>query len=501
MDLSPTKRDVLRTSSMLLGLALLPSRPSNASAGDAVLDLGAAQAVAAMRRAELTAEAYAGALLAHAERLVSLNAFRTLDAAAVLDAARAADRARARGAPLGRLHGLPVPIKDSINTRALPTSNGTRALKTFRPTADAGLVTRLVAEGAIVMGKTNLHEISFGWSSDNAGFGPVRNPYDPARSPGGSSGGSAAAVAARMAPLAVAEDTWGSIRLPAAFCGLAGLRPSRGRYPDDGIMPLTRAFDQAGPVARSVADLVLFDTVAAGDDAPVTAQAASTLRIALPAPLWASLDPEVERVAREAVARLRAVGVTFVEMPPPADVGRAHEIVGMIVAYELRDSLTDFLREQGTGLSFEALHAQLGMNVRSLMDTLALPPHRPSHEAYEAAQRRRERLTADLSASMRAHDVQALAFPAAMVQPPRLGEEMEVSFADRTMPAFEALGRAAALGSCAGLTSLVLPAGLSADRLPVGLEFAVPRGGDRGLLALGLAVEPVLGAVAPPRGL
>lgn len=501
MDSCPTKRDLLRISSMLLGSALLPSQPARATAGDAIIALDAVQAVTAMHRGEMTAEAYAGALLARAERLVTLNAFRTLDAAAVLEAARAADLARAQGARLGRLHGLPIPVKDSINTRALPTSNGTRALKTFRPSADAGLVTRLAAEGAIVMGKTNLHEISFGWSSDNAGFGTVRNPYDPARSPGGSSGGSAAAVAAGMAPLAVAEDTWGSIRLPAAFCGLAGLRPSRGRYPDDGIMPLTRAFDQAGPLARSVTDLILFDAVAAGDDAPVTAPAASEIRIALPAPLWAGLDPEVERVTREAVARLRAAGVTCVELPPSAEAGRAGEIVGTIVAYELRDSLADFLRDQGTGLSFEALHAQLGANVRSLMDALALPPHRPSREAYEAALRRRERLTADLSASMRAHGVQALAFPAAMVRPPRIGEEMDVSFADRTIPAFEALGRNAALGSCAGLASLVLPAGLDGGGLPVGLEFASLRGGDRNLLALGLALEPILGTTVPPRGL
>ncbi|MEH3148594.1 MAG: amidase family protein [Methylobacterium frigidaeris] len=485
---------------MLLGSTLLPSVPSPAAAGDAIVELGAVQAVAAMRRGDLTAEACAGALLARAERLVSLNAFRTLDAAAVLEAARAADRARARGATLGRLHGLPIPIKDSVNTRGLPTSNGTRALKAFRPAEDAGLVARLLAEGAIVMGKTNLHEISFGWSSDNAGFGPVRNPYDPSRSPGGSSGGSAAAVAARMAPLAVAEDTWGSIRLPAAFCGLAGLRPSRGRYPDDGIMPLTRAFDRAGPLARSVEDLVLFDAVAADDAAPVTAPAASGLRIALPSPLWAGLDPEVERVARDAVTRLRAAGVTLVEAPPPADAERAGEIVGTVVAHELRDSLADFLHDQGTGLSFEALHAQLGTNVRSLMEALALPPHRPSRAAYEAAQARRERLTADLTAYIHAHRAHALAFPAAMVRPPRIGEETEVSFAGRTMPAFEALGRNAALGSAAGLASLVLPAGLDGGGLPVGLEFAAPLGGDRSLLALGLTLERVLGAPPAPRG-
>ncbi|WP_269764849.1 amidase family protein, partial [Burkholderia ubonensis] len=230
-----------------------------------------------------TAERYATALLEQADRWRDLNAFRTLDRNAVLQAARAADERRSRGGALGRLHGLPIPVKDSVNTRALPTSNGTLSLSGFRPSADAGVIGLLDDEGAIVMGKTNLHELSFGWTSNNETFGAVRNPYDLARSPGGSSGGSAAAVSAGMAPLAVAEDTWGSIRLPASFCGLAGFRPSRGRYPDDGIMPLSRNFDQVGPLARSVDDLVLFDQIAARDARPVVPRAANAIRIALPA--------------------------------------------------------------------------------------------------------------------------------------------------------------------------------------------------------------------------
>jgi indoleacetamide hydrolase len=139
------------------------------------------------------------------------------------------------------MHGLPIPVKDSVNTKTLPTSNGTRAFAEFRPKDDAAVLKLLFAQGAILMGKTNLHELSFGWTSNNAVFGPVHNPYDPSRVPGGSSGGSGAAVAARIAPLAIGEDTLGSIRVPATHCGLAGLRPSFGRYPDGGIMPLTQA--------------------------------------------------------------------------------------------------------------------------------------------------------------------------------------------------------------------------------------------------------------------
>src|ERR1700732_304052 len=170
---------------------------------------------------------------------------------------------------LGPLHGLPVPIKDSVNTRQYPTTVGTNALRGFRPKQDAAVVRALLGAGAIVLGKTNLHELSFGWTSDNQAFGPVRNPYDTARIAGGSSGGTAAAVAARMAPLGVAADTEGSIRVPAAFCGIAGFRPTIARYPNTGGAPISALFGQVGPHARSVADLVLFDSVVACEPAPM----------------------------------------------------------------------------------------------------------------------------------------------------------------------------------------------------------------------------------------
>ena len=182
-----------------------------------LLEMSAVDAVAAMTKGDITAERYASVLLARCEAAKALNAFITIEPERVLQAARDADRRRTSGARLGPLHGLPIPIKDSINTKDLPTSGGTRALGAFRAKADAPIVKSLIDAGAIVQGKTNLHELSFGWTSNNLAFGAVRNPYDPTRIPGGSSGGTAVAVASRMAPLGVAEDTEGSIRVPAAM--------------------------------------------------------------------------------------------------------------------------------------------------------------------------------------------------------------------------------------------------------------------------------------------
>src|SRR6516165_6125473 len=302
------RREFLIRLSLLAGGAAIPSLlPSRVTAaGSNMNELSATAAVEAMRKGDVRAEDYARALLDRAQQLASLNAFRTLNREMVLEAARAADKARAAGATLGMLHGLPIPVKDSVNTKDLPTSNGTRALEEFKAKDDAAVLKPLLAQGAILMGKTNLHELSYGWTSNNASFGPVRNPYDPQHVPGGSSGGSAAAVAGRIAPLAIAEDTLGSIRVPASMCGLAGLRPSFGRYPDDGIMPLTvNKFDQVGPLARSVADLLMFDLAVTGERGPVSQVPLEGTRIGLVPEYWSGLDPEVERVGSEALLTSR----------------------------------------------------------------------------------------------------------------------------------------------------------------------------------------------------
>src|SRR6201982_2361625 len=286
------RREFLIRLSLLAGGAAIPSLlPCRVTAaGSNMTELSATAAVEAMRKGDTRAEDYARALLDRAQQLASLNAFRTLNREMVLEAARAADKARAAGRTLGMLHGLPVPVKDSVNTKDLPTSNGTRALRDFKAKDDAAVLKPLFAQGAILMGKTNLHELSYGWTSNNATFGPVRNPYDPEHVPGGSSGGSAAAVAARIAPLAIAEDTLGSIRVPASMCGLAGLRPTFGRYPDDGIMPLTvNKFDQVGPLARSVADLLMFDLAVSGERGQVSKIPLEGARIGLAPEYWRGL--------------------------------------------------------------------------------------------------------------------------------------------------------------------------------------------------------------------
>ena len=469
------------------------NEPDEPAAGGGLPALTAVQAVEAMRSGDLAAEDYARELLDRAERHAHLNAFRTLDRSLTLSLARAADAARAKGAALGPLHGLPIPVKDSVNTKALPTSNGTRALAGFRPRADAAILERLFGAGAILMGKTNLQELSRGWTSNNGAFGAVRNPYDPGRVPGGSSGGSAAAVAARMAPLAVAEDTWGSIRVPAGWCGVAGLRPTHGRYPNGGVMALTRdRFDQVGPLARTVGDLALFDRVASGDDRPIAEVSLRGLRLGVPDQFLEGLGRGTETVVEDALRRLGAAGVELVRAPLPAEAVGAAELASTVIAFENSATIAEYLAGEGTGLTFERMMSEVSPNIRA---RYAAPA--PTREAFDAALARMEAMRAAVAAHFAHHRIEALVFPPLLTTAPPLGDNPVVDIEGAPVALGVVVGRNTALGNCCRLSSLVLPAGLAAG-LPVALEFDALPGTDRRLLALGLTLERALGPIQAP---
>jgi indoleacetamide hydrolase len=479
--------------------SMLPASPVR-TADSSLVELSATAAVTAMRNGNIKAEDYARALLDRAQQLASLSAFRILDRETVLEAARNADRQRLSGSQLGVLHGLPIPVKDSVNTKALPTSNGTRALANFKPKDDAAVLKPLFAQGAILMGKTNLDELSYWWTSNNAVFGPVRNPYDPTRVPGGSSGGSGAAVAARMAPLAIGEDTNGSIRLPSANCGVTGFRPSVGRYPNAGIMPITDKFDQVGPIARSVGDIVLFDNVLVPNSAPISPRPLRGVRIGISRGfLMSGLDSEVDRVSNEALEKLRGAGATLIEAEVPEPIPTAPQIVGTIIRYETISSMSKFLQDEGTGLSFDEMLAHAGEDIQARMKRFAIPPGRPSRESYEAMLLQRDRLKAALRMYFEEHGLAALAFPVARIPPAKIGEDTEVDIGGQKVTIAAAVARNIGLGSCAGMACLVLPAGLTANGLPVGMEFASLSGTDREMLALGLSLEKVLGPIPAPK--
>lgn len=467
-------------------------------------ELSAVAATAAMRDGDVAAETYANALLARCEAGAALNAFITLEPERVREAAQAADKARSAGGPLGALHGLPIPIKDSVNTKDLRTTAGADALRDFHPKTDATAVAKLRAAGGVVLGKTNLHELSFGWTSSNAVYGPVRNPYDPSRIPGGSSGGTAAAVAARMAPLGVAEDTQGSIRVPAALCGVCGFRPTTGRYPSDGTAPITPLFDQIGPHARCVADLALFDAVMTGDARPLSPVRLEGLRLGVDrAYFFAGCDPEIAEAIEAALAQLTAAGVVLVDAPVP-DLAKLIQLTtATIQLHDAFAAIERYLAASGAPIDAARLIASTSPDIRALLQRFSAPGGASaiSEETYAAARDwHRPALQFSLAQTFATHNVAALLLPATMIPATPIGQATTVRIAGVETPFSTAISRNISPGSTAGLPGLVLPAGLTRTmRLPVGLELDGPAGADRDILALGLAIEAALPAMPAPK--
>jgi indoleacetamide hydrolase len=478
------------------------TEPKQSSTGE-LTALTAAEAVRLLTQGKLSAVEYAQALLDRCEAGRSLNAYITQRPEQVLAAARECDRRQHAGAALGPLHGLPIPIKDSVNTGDLPTTAGTPALRHFQPREDAPLVQALRKAGAIVLGKTNLHELSYGYTSNNHAYGAVRNPYDPGRIPGGSSGGTAAAIAYRMAPLGVAEDTEGSIRVPAALCGIVGFRPTTGRYPTRGCVPISPLFDQVGPHARSVNDLLLFDSAVTGSREPAPPISLNKVRLGVIRSFWFSgLDNDTEQVTAKALDRLRRAGVELVEGELPELPHFIELITDPVQNHDVKPSLTRYLAEYHTGVTFAELFAQASPDVQRLIKPAITPGTAdfvPDAQYEEIVTVHLPRMRAMYKEYFAHSGVAAIVFPTTMLPAPKLGEEdMEVEVRGRRMPLDEAMARNIAPGSTAGLPGLVLPAGLTTSGLPVALEFDGSAGSDRSLLALGLALEPILGKLAPP---
>jgi aspartyl-tRNA(Asn)/glutamyl-tRNA(Gln) amidotransferase subunit A len=215
---------------------------------------------------EITSEEIVRSLLERSQRAQHLNVFLYLDPEYVLAQARALDARRQAGEMLGRLAGIPVTVKDVLCVEGQPTTCGSRILQNFRPPYDATVIAKLRAAGAILFGKTNMDEFAMGSSTENSAYGPTLNPWDESRVPGGSSGGSAAAVAAGLAPIALGSDTGGSVRQPAAVCGVVGLKPTYGRVSRYGLVAFASSLDQVGPFGRDLADTALLLSVIAGPD-------------------------------------------------------------------------------------------------------------------------------------------------------------------------------------------------------------------------------------------
>jgi mandelamide amidase len=501
-----------------------------ALSADEQLALTATQALAAYKAGSLTATAYVTNLIQRAKSLSDLNAMITLDEVGALAAAKQVDADRAAGKTLGVLAGLPIVVKDNINTNGMKTTGGTSSLRNFQPKTNAPSVQKLLDAGAIILGKSNLHEWAFGITSTNFTLGidpitkeanrPAKNPYDTSRIPGGSSGGTAIAVAARFAPAGLGTDTGGSTRVPASFCGIAGFRPSVGdgagkgrRYPDTATdaLPISTTRDTVGPMGRTVADIALLDAVITGGAVP-TAKALKGLKIGIPAAFWADLDDGVKTVAEAAKKKLADAGVVFVDADLTGIMALNDSISFPIALHEPIAAIPAYLSANSAPVTTVA-QVQAGLASPDVVGAFGAIAGDVFAAAYAAAmvpttggRAQLQKLYKDYFA---AAGVECVLFPTTLLAAPKIDAVTGSSSGKLPYTAGGVVKQTArdTFGTCifhtdpctnAGIPSLSIPAGLTAGGLPVGMEIDGPLGSDANLLAIGMGIEALWGSVKAP---
>jgi aspartyl-tRNA(Asn)/glutamyl-tRNA(Gln) amidotransferase subunit A len=453
----------------------------------AVDGLSVAELTEAYRRRDLTPVAVTRAYLGRIEALdPRLDAFLTVTANQALAAARASEERYRTHSDLGPLDGVPIALKDVLCTRGIRTTCASRILEHFVPPYDATVVARLTAAGAVSLGKTNLDEFAMGSSTEHSGFKPTRNPWDLSRVPGGSSGGSAAAVAGGLAAAAFGTDTGGSIRQPAAFCGVVGLKPTYGRVSRYGLIAFASSLDQIGPLTRDVRDAALVLRAIAGHDrrdatsidAPVPDYAATLdgdirgLRLGIPAEYFAAgTDPEVERAVRAAIDILRGLGATLHDLSLPT-TDYALAAYYLIAPAEASSNLARYdgvkygLRIDGKDLvdmESRTRAAGFGAEVkrRIMLGTYALSAG--YHDAYYGkAQKVRTLVRRDFEAAFAEVDlIVAPTTPNVAFKHGEKADPLSMYLNDAfTIPA-----------NLAGIPAVSVPCGFTTAGLPIGLQF------------------------------
>ena len=453
----------------------------------AVEELCVSDLAKAYRRRDLTPVAVTRAYLDRIQALdPRIDAYLTVTADQALAAARASEERYRTHSELGPLDGVPVALKDVLCTRGVRTTCASKILEHFVPPYDATVVERLTRAGALSLGKTNLDEFAMGSSTEHSGFKPTRNPWDLSRVPGGSSGGSAAAVAGGLAAAAFGTDTGGSIRQPAAFCGVVGLKPTYGRVSRYGLVAFASSLDQIGPLTRNVRDAALVLRVIAGHDrrdatsidAPVPDYAAALdddirgLRLGIPAEYFAAgTDPEIDRAVRAAIDVLRGLGATLHELSLPT-TDYALAAYYLIAPAEASSNLARYdgvkygLRVPGKDLvdmESRTRAAGFGAEVkrRVMLGTYALSAG--YQEAYYGkAQKVRTLVRRDFETAFA--DVDLIVAPTT--------PNVAFTHGEKTDPLAMYLNDAFTIpANLAGIPAISVPCGFTAAGLPIGLQF------------------------------
>lgn len=408
-----------------------------------------------------------------------LNAFLTVTAEQALEASAAADRELARGIDRGFLHGIPIAHKDLIRTRGVRTTAGSIILEHYIPKSDAAVVTRMVEAGAIWVGKTGLHELAYGITSVNPHFGAIRNPWDTSRIAGGSSGGSAVAVAAGMVAMATGTDTGGSIRVPASFCGVVGLKPTFGRVSAKGVLPLGVTQDHVGPIARTVRDAAIaFQTMAKDGSGYIPPRGIDLngIRIGWPRRFFSEyVDPEVLAAVRHSLHNAVLAGAEAIEVNIP-------DMEALRWA-----AVTTLLSEAAVALKrFLPRKSEMGEDIQGYLEKgLAIPA-----VEYLEAQRVRGQIRRQFSELFQSVD--CLLTPTTPMAAPKIGQK-EVAFAGLKQETRAAATRFTRGMNAVGFPAISIPCGLTQQNLPIGLQIIAAANQEDKMLYIAAAIEDSLG--------
>ena len=459
--------------------------------------------LAEIQTGEISAEEAVSATLEAIEAWSVLNGVAHLNAEAATSAAREVDE----GAQTGPLAGLPIVVKDNIRTEGLPNAAGTPALQEAVADDNAPVLQRLVDAGAIVIATTHMHELAFGISGWNPVYqtGPepgVRNPYDTERFAGGSSSGTGALVGAGAVTAGLGTDTGGSVRVPAAVNGVSGFRPTIGRYPSDGIVPISNTRDTAGIIAASVADIELIDRVITGDAVEEAADL-DGVTLGVGRVFTSDLDADVQAVWAFVTEALQAAGATIIAVDDSAIFDLSAQISFPIALIEARTHLIAYLERNMPGITIEDVVAEIASpDVKQTYEGLVLTGMLPTPEGelvdgapiYERAMAEgRPALIDAYKAIFAENALDALIFPTV----PQVAERASPEAS--SLEVFGRFIRNADPGSVAGIPGLSVAGGLGPETgLPVGIELDGPADSDRRLIALGMAIEAVLGLTEPP---
>lgn len=447
------------------------------------------------------------ALARHEATHARLNVVIAADLDRALDAARAVDDLRLRGETLGPLAGLPMTIKDTLDVAGLPASSGLEAFR-HRMAEDAVAVTHARRAGAVIWGKTNVPVMAGDWQSFNAVYGTSNNPWDVARTPGGSSGGAAGALAAGVTALEIGSDIAGSLRVPASFCGVFSHKPTWGMVSQRGHVPpapgahIERDLNVVGPMARSARDLRLLLSVI--ENGPIAAKARPADLPSLRVGLWLDeplfpLDPEVRVVLETLAGELAAAGAEIqpISSPVPADqlMAAFQTLLGAIIGGDLPPALR---RRARRARALADLAGSVGIDLKSWGGLSRA--YAASHAEWIAADEVRARLSHVMGELFLRFDVilapvtPRVAFP----HDHRPFAARRLQLADGTQAPYSAMMNWVALATACRLPVTVVPAGLSASGLPVGMQIIGPRGGDSRTLAVAQAIDETLRGYIPP---